>query len=418
MTEEVFAPRRQFLPYHERTKRWSCIVAHRRAGKTLACVMDLITRALATSKPYARYGYVAPFYAQAKQVAWDYLKRHSEGLWAEPPKESELSIKLHNGSTIRLYGADNENAIRGVYFDGIILDEYADMKGTVWQEVIRPALSDRKGWATFIGTPRGRNSFWDIYTQARTDPDWLCLTLRASETGLIERHELADAKKQMTESAYRQEYECDFDAPVLGAIFAEELMAAREEGRICEVKHDPILQVHTAWDLGMDDMTCIWYWQQANGEYRFIGYDEASGEGLPYYADLLQSKGYVYGNHFAPHDIQVRELGSGLSRIEVARSLGINFQVVPNVPVEDGIHASRMALQRCWFDEDACRLGLEALHHYKREWVDKNRTFKKQPLHDWASHASDSFRYFALASRGNRDRRPMTRERRGSWMVR
>jgi len=168
----------------------------------------------------------------------------------------------------------------------------------------------------------------------------------------------------------------------------------------------------------MADATSIWFWQQANGEYRFIDCYENSGEGLPHYAEGLQAKGYIYGNHYAPHDINFRELGSGLTRIEVARSLGINFQIVPQVPVEDGIHAARIALQRCWFDEKACSLGLEALHHYRREWVDKNRTFKKQPLHDWASHASDAFRYFALASRGNRDRRPYVRERRGSWMVR
>lgn len=415
---EAFAPRQAFMRLHERNQRWTCIVAHRRAGKTVACVLDLITRALATTKQHARYAYIAPYYAQAKAVAWDYLKRYAAPVVAGEPRESELSVELNNGARIRLFGADNANALRGQYFDGIVLDEAGDMSPAVWQEVIRPALSDRKGWAVFIGTPRGRNYFFDLYATAQADPDWLCLTLKASETGLLDAAELADAKKHMTASAYRQEYECDFDAPVLGAIYADELNRARDEGRITSVPHESLLQVHTAWDLGVDDSTCIWFWQQANGQLRFIDYYEASGEGLPHYAKVLQDKGYIYGNHYAPHDIQVRELGSGLSRIEVARGLGLPFQVAPNVPVEEGIHAGRLILERCWFDTVKCRQGLEALQHYRRDYDDKRRVFRSAPVHDWASHSADAFRYFALASRGNRDRTPSRRERSGSWMVR
>ena len=196
-------------------------------------------------------------------------------------------------------------------------------------------------------------------------------------------------------------------------------MKAKDEGRVTQVKVDPLLQVHTAWDLGMDDSTSIWMWQQANGQYRFVDYYENSGEGLPHYAKHLQSLPYIFGRHYAPHDIQVRELGSGLSRIEVARSLGIGFEVVPQNPVEDGIHAGRLIMDRCWFDQDRCRQGLEALQHYRREYDDKRRVFRSAPLHDWASHAADAWRYFALVSRGNSERRPMgRRERSGSWMVR
>ena len=354
MSEELFAPRPQFMRFHERNARWTCIVAHRRAGKTLACVLDLITRALATTKTHAQYAYLAPFYSQAKSVAWNYLKRYAAPVLAEPPKETELSVKLVNGATIRLFGADNDTALRGMYMDGVVLDEAGDMRQAVWQEVIRPMLSDRKGWAVFIGTPKGRNFFADIYDNACSDPDWLCLTLKASETGLIDPLELADARKQMTDSAYRQEYECDFYAPVLGAIYADELRQIREEGRVREVAHDPVLHVHTAWDLGMDDSTVILFWQQVNGEHRFIDYYEASGEGLPHYAKVLQDKGYVYGRHYAPHDIQVRELGSGLSRLEVARSLGIAFEVAPNLPIKEGIHAGRVMMARTWWDKDKC----------------------------------------------------------------
>lgn len=405
------------MPFHERSKRWTCIVAHRRAGKSVACVMDLITRALATSKEHARYAYLAPFYSQAKAVAFDYLKRFSEPVRQGPPRESELSVTLVNGATIRLFGADNPDALRGQYFDGVVLDEVGDMRESVWKEVIRPALSDRLGWAVFIGTPRGRNHFFDVYENAKRDPDWLCLTLRASETGLINPAELADARRQMSDSAYRQEYECDFDAPILGAIYADELMRCAEEGRITKVAHEPLLPVHTAWDLGMSDATSIWFWQQANNQLRVIDYLEVTGEGLPSIAKMLQAKGYVYGSHYAPHDIQVRELGSGLSRLEAARNLGLLFEMVPNVSVDDGIHALRLMLDRCWFDADKCRVGLDALMHYRRGWDDKRKVLSTKPVHDWSSHAADAARYFALVSQRTRTS-PVKRERSGSWMVR
>lgn len=405
------------MPFHERSKRWTCIVAHRRAGKSVACVMDLITRALATSKEHARYAYLAPFYSQAKAVAFDYLKRFSEPVRQGPPRESELSVTLVNGATIRLFGADNPDALRGQYFDGVVLDEVGDMRESVWKEVIRPALSDRLGWAVFIGTPRGRNHFFDVYENAKRDPDWLCLTLRASETGLINPAELADARRQMSDSAYRQEYECDFDAPILGAIYADELMRCAEEGRITKVAHEPLLPVHTAWDLGVADATAIWFWQQANNQLRVIDYLEVTGEGLPGIAKMLQAKGYVYGSHYAPHDIQVRELGSGLSRLEAARNLGLLFEMVPNVSVDDGIHALRLMLDRCWFDADKCRTGLDALMHYRRGWDDKRKVLSTKPVHDWSSHAADAARYFALVSQRTRTS-PVKRERSGSWMVR
>src|SRR5574343_175533 len=196
---EAFAPRKAFMPLHERNKRWTCIVAHRRAGKTVACVLDLITRALATTKEHARYAYIAPYYAQAKSVAWDYLKRYAAPVMSGEPRESELSVELTNGARIRLYGADNAHALRGQYWDGVVMDEAGDMAPTVWQEVVRPALSDRRGWAVFIGTPRGRNYFYDLYQLSKGDPDWLSLTLRASETGLLPADELTDARRQMTD---------------------------------------------------------------------------------------------------------------------------------------------------------------------------------------------------------------------------
>jgi hypothetical protein len=267
----------------------------------------------------------------------------------------------------------------------------------VFSEVLRPALSDRQGWALFLGTPAGKNQFYEVIQQAKDDPGWFYAMHRASETGIIAPDELLAARKDMTADEYAQEYECSFEASIKGAIFAQELDAARSGGRVTRVGIDPILPVDTDWDLGVGDSTSIWFSQSLrSGEVRLIDYHEASGEGLPYYAQVLKTKGYTYGTHWAPHDIQVRELASGRSRLEAAASLGIRFNVAPNVPLEDGIHAARMLFPRCWFDSERCRAGLEALQHYRRDYNTRLNEFKPTPVHDWSSHAADSFRYLSV----------------------
>lgn len=402
-----FDPREQFRPFHERSARWTCIVAHRRAGKTLASVADLVTRALATRNENARYAYIAPFYVQAKAIAWDYLKRLSAGVAARV-SESELSVELVNGSRIRLYGADNPDALRGIYLDGVCLDEYGDMRPAVWGEIIRPLLSDRRGWAVFIGTPKGRNHFHAVHEQSKTEPGWLSVTLRASETGLIPDGELQDARRQMTPEQFAQEFECEFNVPALGAIYRTELSAARDDKRIGRVSYDTRIPVDTAWDLGVGDSTAIWFAQQVGTEIRLIDYYEASGEGLHHYVQALNSRGYTYGRHIAPHDIEVRELGTGKSRLEVARSLGVRFETLPQTRLEDGINAVRMAFNRLWFDETKCRRGLECLSNYRRDFNDKLGEFKSSPVHDWASHGADSLRYLVLGLRDAKKSKPIT----------
>jgi phage terminase large subunit len=392
----TYKPRPQFVPFHQRTQRWSCIVAHRRCGKTVAACNDLIARALATRKENARFGYLAPYRGQAKSISWDYLKRYSRPL-APKVSETELSLRFANGSEIRVFGADNPDALRGLYFDGVCLDEPADIRPSVWGEILRPALADRKGWAVFLGTPKGHNAFYEIHEQAEASPEWYSAVLKASETGLIPEAELEDARKMMTVDQFEQEFNCSFSAAIHGAIFAKELQAARDSGRIGRVPYDPALPVNTCWDLGVGDSTAIWFDQVVAREVRFIDYYENSGEGLPHYAKVLQDRGYVYGTHTAPHDIEVRELTHGRSRLEVARSLGINFQIAPNVALEDGIHALRLLMPRCWWDETKCKAGLEALQHYRWEFNDRLGEFKSRPVHDWSSHAADAGRYRALA---------------------
>jgi phage terminase large subunit len=203
--------------------------------------------------------------------------------------------------------------------------------------------------------------------------------------------------KNLDPESYKNVWEGECKYLIEGAIYKAEIERVKSEGRLTAVPYDPVLQVHTFWDLGVGDSTTIWFVQQAGKEVRVIDYYEASGEGLPHYADVLQRKGYLYGKHWAPHDIQVRELGSGRSRIETAATLGIKFDITPNIPIEDGIHAARMLFPRCYFDEHKTKRGIECLCNYRREFNDKLGEFKATPVHDWASHGADAFRYLAVA---------------------
>lgn len=341
--------------------------------------------------------YVAPTYRQGKAIAWDYIKFYSRAIPGVEVNESELRVDFPNEGQIRIYGADNPDSLRGIYLDDVVLDEYGLMAANLFSEVLRPALSDRKGRAGFIGTPNGRNQFYEVAQRAKGDAEWYFGEFKASATGLLDADELASARKAMTSDEYAQEYECSFDASVKGAIYAEQLAEVREKKRICAVPYVQELPVNTYWDLGVGDATAIWFVQGVASEVRCIDYYEASGEGLPHYKKVLTDRGYIYGAHWAPHDIEVREFTSGRSRLETARSLGISFNVVPNVALEDGIHASRMLLSRCWFDEVKCRRGIDALHAYRWDYNTRINEFKPTPVHDWASHGADAFRYLAAA---------------------
>jgi len=387
-----YAPREPFRRFHARKQRWACMVIHRRAGKTVACVMDLLDAALRTTKQDARFAYIAPTFTQAKDVAWLYLKRFSQPIAGVDQRESDLSIILPNKARIRLYGAETYDRMRGLYFDGVVLDEVADMDPRAWSEVIRPALADRGGWAAFIGTSKGRNDFWERWNNAQGDPAWFTLMLKASESGLLSPSELEDMRKTMSEDEYAQEMECSFDAAVKGAYYGALMDAAQKDGRIGNVSYDPALLVETWWDLGVGDSTAIWFVQRVAREVRVIDHYEMTGEGLSHYAKVLQGKPYVYGRHIAPHDIAVRELGTGRSRLEIAAELGLTFDVAPRLPVDDGINSVRMTLPRCWFDANKCKAGLDALRMYRKDFDDKLKVFRDKPRHDWTSHSADAFR--------------------------
>ncbi len=379
--------------------RWVVAVAHRRFGKTVCAVNHLIRAALTCTRQRPQFHYIAPTYRMGKQAAWEYLKFYGGFIPGMEKNESELRINFPNGSQVQILGADNPDSMRGIYSDGAVFDEFGLQPPNVFSEVMRPALSDRGGWSLFIGTPNGKNQFQDIANTAKANAsgDWRFMEFRASETGYVPQVELNSARLMMTKDEYEQEYECSFEAAVKGSIYGAELQASRAAGRVCRVPYEPVLTVDTDWDLGVGDATAIWFSQSSRaGEVRVIDFYENSGEGLPHYAQVLKAKGYTYGRHWAPHDIQVKEFASGRSRLETAQGLGINFNIAPNVPIEDGIHAARMLFPRCYFDAEKTKAGLEALQHYRRDYNTRLNEFKAVPVHDWASHAADAFRYLAV----------------------
>jgi hypothetical protein len=375
-------------------------VAHRRAGKTVLCINDLIYKALIEGKEDGRYAYIAPYYSQAKSIAWDYLLRYSQPVLAKA-NQSELWIELVTGARIRLLGAENCDALRGNYLDGVVMDEFADMKPSIWGAVVRPLLSDRKGWATFIGTPKGHNAFWEVYNNATKDPTWKVKVLRASQTGILDKEELEDAAKAMTEDQYLQEFECDFESAILGAYFGKEMRQLTDDGRIREVEHDPLFPVHTAWDLGYSDDTAIWFFQVVHGEIRCLDYHSSNGQPVAFYAGIIQARekerGYIYGTHWLPHDARAKTLSSNRSVIEqLGDKIPLkSIKIAPNLKLQDGIQASRLALTRTWFDHK-CNDGIECLRQYQREYDEDKKVFRDKPRHDWTSHGADAFRYLAL----------------------
>lgn len=393
-----YEPRNQFVNFHARQERWACIVAHRRAGKTVACINELIKAALTCNKREPRFGYIAPYYSQAKDVAWSYLKFYSAPIPGIEINESELRIDYPNGGRVRLYGADNYDRMRGLYFDGVVLDEPADMDPRAWPEVIRPALADRSGWACFIGTPKGRNAFWEVWEGAKK-PGWYRAMMRASETGLVPQTELDDLRAMLTPEQYEQELECSFEAAILGAYYGKEIKDAEAQGRIGAVPYDPSVLVHTAWDLGIGDSTAIWFFQVVGRELRLIDHYENHNQPLAHYVAVLQAKPYRYADDWVPHDAKVRELGTGRTRIETLIELGRKPRLVPDHKIMDGINAARVSAPRMWFDEVRCRQGLEALRQYRADYDEKIKAFKNTPKHDWTSHTADAFRYAAMAWR-------------------
>ena len=360
-------------------------------------INHLIKSALMCKHKNPRFAYIAPTFKQAKSIAWDYMKQFTAKIPATKFNETELRVDLPNGARITLLGAENSDGLRGIYLDGCVIDEYANIEGKLFAEIIRPALSDRKGYCVFIGTPAGmNNNFYELYQHANGADDWFNYKAKASDTKIVDPEELEKAREVMGEKKYLQEFECDWIANIEGAIFGDEVAKLDDKKQLARVPYDPTLPVSTSWDLGVADHSAIIFFQQKGTAIQIIDYHEERGHGLPHYIQLLNEKPYIYKDHYAPHDIEVQEFGNGKTRREIAYQLGIRFKVVPKLPVEEGIHAVTMLLNRCWIDTDHCKSLIDALRHYHRKYIDKNRMFRSKPVHDWSSHACDAMRYLAV----------------------
>jgi len=333
------------------------------------------------------FAYIAPYRSQAKSVAWSYLKHYARPI-TEDVNESELIVRLkYNGAEIRLFGADNPDSIRGLGFDGVLMDEYGDFKPSVFPTVVRPALSDKQGWGVFMGTPKGKNQFWDVFDMAQNNPaEWFCLKLKASESGILPQGELDDARRQMSEDQYLQEYEVSFDAAILGAFYGTEMRLLEENGHITKVDYDPSLPCYTAWDIGHTDDTSIWWFQMNRGELRIIDFYSISGSGVEEVGKVVRDRGYHYEKHFLPHDAKAKTFSAnGKSTIEqLVPLLGFGtLSIVPMLSKQDGIQAVRMTLPNCYFDAKKCKLGIEALKQYEREYDEDTKAFRAAPKHNW-----------------------------------
>ncbi len=391
-----YKPRPQQLVLHEAmdSNRFVVGVMHRRFGKTVCAINQLIKKAIECELPDPRFCYVAPTYTQAKRIAFDYLVKFTRPLGATV-NISELRVDFW-GRRISLHGADNPDSLRGTYYDGCVLDEVGDMNPKVWNEVLRPSLSDRLGWCLFIGTPKGMNHFAEFRDRAEETEGWKLVEFKASETGIIPESELNAARAEMGEDKYQQEFECNFNSAVEGAYYGSIINDLEEKGHITTINRDDLCKSFVAWDLGMGDSTCLWVAQLVGKEIWLIDFVENNGVGLDWYVNWLKENRYERFDQYLPHDVEVRELGTGKSRKEVLQEAGLDITVAPRLSVADGIQAVRRLLPRCWFDKEKTKQGVNALRNYRREHDEKRNVYYEKPLHDWCSHAADSFRYLAI----------------------
>lgn len=392
-----YAPRWFQAKTHNELQRFNVLVFHRRAGKTVLAINQLIKQITNCPRDLPQGHYIAPYYKQVKRIAWKYLKSFTASIPGMKYNQSDLIATFPNGAEIELLGGDNFDALRGIYSDYAVLDEFAQMHPSLWGEVFRPALSDRKGGAIFIGTPKGHNQFYEKWEQAAELPGWYRAVYPVTETGALDLDEIQAAYREMEREEFEQEYLCSWSAAIKGAFYGKLMEQLEKRGRITDVPHDPSLPVTTSWDLGIRDFTTIKYWQLAGREHRLIKVDTLQGVGIDQMvAKVNENKGWTFKRHVFPHDVRVRELGTGKSRLDIFRSLGLECDIAPNLSIADGISQVRNLLPQCVMDRTHCRDAIEALKLYRTEYDERNRIFKANPVHDWTSHYADNVRMYAV----------------------
>lgn len=409
--EVEYKPRQWAIDFHASVKRWIILVLHRRAGKTTAILNHLQRDAVRV--PNSQYAFIATTYTQVKMIAWDIAKHISKDI----PKVQHLNttpftVIYPNGSKIYLLGSDNPDALRGLALWGGGQDESSQQPSNLFTEVISKCLADHLGYWIWAGTPRGKNQFYRTYVAGKQNPSEYTTIFKTIDDSLREEkgqtinnlgRALEDDRRlvsigEMTQEEFDQEWYCSFEAAIRGAYYARQISEARKDGRIKRVPYDQMIHVHTVWDLGIGKNLAIGFYQKIGRELHMIDFWQGDErDGIPQAAKLLQDKPYIYGKHFAPHDIRAVEQGSGKSKLETAKALKINFVIVKNIGVDNGINAGRLMFSRLWIDEINCSYWLDAISQYHQEWDEKRGMFIEKPYHDWTSHPADVHRYASLA---------------------
>lgn len=401
---------RPLWDYLERGGKRAVAVWHRRAGKD---DVALHRTCIGAHERVGNYWYMLPQATQSRRAIWEAINPHSgkrridEAFpqeLRETTRENEMFMRLKCGSSWHVVGSDNYNSLIGSPPIGIVFSEWPLADPLAWA-YLRPILAENGGWAIWNYTPRGMNHGHTTFENAKTEDGWFAEKLTVDDTGMLDEITLARERKQYIkdfgeesgEAFFRQEYYCSFSAPMVGSYYGREFTYLDSQKRIGKVPWEPACQVHTAWDLGKGDNMAIWFVQFVGKEVRVIDFEQGSGVGLPTYVQKLRDRPYAYGEHILPHDVDVTELATEVTRKATLRSLGLNnIRVIPRMPVGDGINAARNLLAKCWFDAEKCEHGVNALRQYRREYDEKRKVYHDLPLHDWTSHAADAFRYLAL----------------------
>lgn len=421
-----------FWKFRRAGGRRAVLVWPRRHGKDHLCVNDM---AMASVERVGTYFYILPYQNQARRIVWDGMDKEGKRFrhaWPaeliEKTNEAEMRIHLKNGSVIQVMGGDDPDKLVGANPVGVVFSEYALTDPKCWQ-LIAPILAENGGWVVFNSTPRGKNHLLEMLNHAKAKewppcsrggwdkpkPEhWYWSHETAASLGVLTPEEMRQLRGELKdEQLFQQEAFCSFEAPMQGAYYASQFMTIDKQRRIMKVPVEPRAPVETSWDLGISDATCIWFFQQVGLEYRIVNYMEFTGEGLTYtVAEVnkwIREQGAAPGNFYFPHDMAQRELTTGKSRVETVRGLGVSARVVLKHSIEDGIEAVRNILPKCVFDHTRTQRGVSCLRSYRKEWDSANQTFRGRPLHDWASHGADAFRYFAM---GRRDKTAVDSEAR------
>ncbi len=397
------------------------IIAHRRWGKD---DFALHGTACAQHERTGVYWHMLPEQAQARKAIWTAVdahtgKRRIDMAFPKPirraTRDQEMAIEFKGGSLWQVQGSDNYDSLVGSGPVGLVFSEWALADPNAYA-YLRPIMLENDGATLFISTPRGRNHAYRMYQAHRDDPSWHVELQSALHTKLFTAEQLeAERLEYITtygptigQALFDQEYLCDFEAAIIGSVYGAELRKARIEKRITRVPYDREFPVWTAWDLGRSDNTSIWFIQVVGGEYRFIDFYTNTGEGMDHYVKVLQGEApcdlltgrkldYRYAGHVMPHDAKGKRMEAKKSLDEQATSMGLkNVIVNAQVSTATGIAQGRLIFSRCYFDEEKCGHGLDALAQYRYNWIEKSWNLSTEPVHDWASHPADAFRAWAM----------------------